>query len=103
MYGDTTGQFNELAALYEFYKINKVMVTLIPSDLYGTGQVSAILSAVDPGQTRIETPNSINFFSRARTAQLHTAKGARRGLSFGGWLSNNVAQPYLLTYNTDTA
>jgi hypothetical protein len=49
LYGDTTGQFNELAALYEFYKINKVMVTLVPSDLYGTGQVSAILSAIDPG------------------------------------------------------
>jgi hypothetical protein len=69
----------------------------------GTGQISPILSCIDPGQTKAEAPTSVNLFSRARTAMIHKPDGATRSVNYRGWLSDNVANPYLLTYNEDTA
>jgi hypothetical protein len=36
-YGDETGQFNELASLYEFYRLDHLKLVLMPSMMYGTG------------------------------------------------------------------
>lgn len=66
-------------------------MTIVPSDMYGTGQISPILSCIDPGQTKAESPTSVNLFNRARTTMLHKPSGAARSVNYRGWLSNNVA------------
>jgi len=72
--------------------------------MYGTGQVSPILSAIDPGMTRSDTLGDVNFYSRARTTMLHPGNcAAIRSVKYSNWLKENVAAPYILTYDESTA
>jgi hypothetical protein len=75
----------------------------MPSMMYGTGQQSAVLSAIDPGQTRADLLGDVNFYSRARTTMLHRPdKPASRQISMTKWLSECVAAPWILTYEEAT-
>lgn len=76
----------------------------MPSMMYGTGQISPILSAIDPGQTRSDELGDVNFYSRARTTMLHRPdKPAARSIRMTKWLSENVAAPFVLTFDENTS
>lgn len=75
----------------------------MPSMMYGTGQISPILSAIDPGQTRADELGDVNFYSRARTTMLHKpCEPASRSVRMTKWLSQNVAAPFILTFDEGT-
>lgn len=71
--------------------------------MYGTGQVSPVLSAIDPGQTRGDDLGDVNFYSRARTTMLHRPDSPiARSVKMTKWLSQNVAAPFVLTFDETT-
>lgn len=91
-YGEATGQFSELAALWATYRLDSVEVQFQPNQT-GSGQMTGVLSAIQPaGETTIFDPqNALESLSRLRTVQLRSAIGATsRSFNFTSFLQSVV-------------
>jgi hypothetical protein len=54
--------------------------------------------------TRADGLGDVNFYSRARTTMLHPGNtGASRSIRYANWLKENVAAPFILTYDESTS
>jgi len=66
-YGESTGQFEKLAALWSTYRIKSVHIEFTPSTMAGIGAATPIISVVDVASAAGDFPSALTSFSKSRT------------------------------------